>query len=405
MAENIAGMYAGMVEFQSLFSWNLLLMLLSGMGEALLSWVSILVFVELALDACHAQTSLALVSWFQSLFSWNLLLMSKGNQTWHGEESFNPCFRGTCSWCYGFHFLSILPLVVSILVFVELALDAQKIREMLEEVEVSILVFVELALDDDISAGISLLYILFQSLFSWNLLLMIIWNSCAQKLMRVSILVFVELALDAPKTRDSSKPSIYVSILVFVELALDVRAKVESVGASMFQSLFSWNLLLMSDMSPLPCRGRGVSILVFVELALDAPKTGKNMKSPGGCFNPCFRGTCSWWTTFAEAFGELMKFQSLFSWNLLLMAGRLDYVLVGGILFQSLFSWNLLLMSEYGPPWHPSLGFNPCFRGTCSWCLSLAMGAVGGFLVSILVFVELALDERLFFVLFPVWHR
>ena len=41
--------------FQSLFSWNLLLMYNSSSRSALWGPVSILVFVELALDACHAE--------------------------------------------------------------------------------------------------------------------------------------------------------------------------------------------------------------------------------------------------------------------------------------------------------------------------------------------------------------
>ena len=68
----------------------------------------------------------------------------------------------------------------------------------------------------------------------------------------------------------------------------------------------------------LPCSSR-VSILVFVELALDDLKT--NDAILGG-----------------------VSFQSLFSWNLLLMR---DYTPLSVLtaLFQSLFSWNLLLMT------------------------------------------------------------
>ena len=62
-----------------------------------------------------------------------------------------------------------------------------------------------------------------------------------------------------------------VSILVFVELALDVGYMERTSRRHKFQSLFSWNLLLM--VAP-PGRhwlsGSPVSILVFVELALDA---------------------------------------------------------------------------------------------------------------------------------------
>ena len=83
----------------------------------------------------------------------------------------------------------------------------------------------------------------FQSLFSWNLLLMTDQMIQNGKVWQVSILVFVELALD-----------------------------VVIVASSIWQIL--------------------VSILVFVELALDARSATVNiLLTPG--FNPCFRGTCS----------------------------------------------------------------------------------------------------------------
>ena len=85
-----------------------------------------------------------------------------------------------------------------------------------------------------------------------------------------------------------------VSILVFVELALDADCSILRVPQDLqFQSLFSWNLLLMKkDNEPEPAAEEPVSILVFVELALDV------LCHPAGwyenlCFNPCFRGTCS----------------------------------------------------------------------------------------------------------------
>ena len=61
-----------------------------------------------------------------------------------------------------------------------------------------------------------------------------------------------------------------VSILVFVELALDVPPRrTDSTSHIMFQSLFSWNLLLMMVVMFHEHRNQIVSILVFVELALD----------------------------------------------------------------------------------------------------------------------------------------
>ncbi len=159
-------------------------------------------------------------------------------------------------------------------------------------------------------------------------------------------------------------------------------------------------------------------------------------------FNPCFRGTCSWWSVCPRYIHPSFWFQSLFSWNLLLMTA-LSNASSSSTPFQSLFSWNLLLMSILPGLWEapPSVsilvfvelaldavgstaqrrsavGFNPCFRGTCSWCLTgystgacvllfqslfswnlLLMIGIGlpssyPLSVSILVFVELALDEQ-----------
>jgi len=84
--------------FQSLFSWNLLLMHLLISITPTWSGVSILVFVELALDAEMTTFHLEIECEFQSLFSWNLLLMlSPGIGSSNGRTGFNPCFRGTCS--------------------------------------------------------------------------------------------------------------------------------------------------------------------------------------------------------------------------------------------------------------------------------------------------------------------
>ncbi len=61
----------------------------------------------------------------------------------------------------------------------------------------------------------------FQSLFSWNLLLMSTRHYYGGNRREVSILVFVELALDEKPGGTSPPPYSEVSILVFVELALD----------------------------------------------------------------------------------------------------------------------------------------------------------------------------------------
>ncbi len=161
-----------------------------------------------------------------------------------------------------------------------------------------------------------------------------------------------------------------VSILVFVELALD------------------------EPPSGKPEHQPTVSILVFVELALDAYLM-RSAESSSIRFNPCFRGTCSWWGRVKTRLPPWSMFQSLFSWNLLLMSGCL--------LLIELF-WN---------------SFNPCFRGTCSWWLNIPHSSLLLFMfqslfswnlllmsspirtkpkrerVSILVFVELALDVLL----------
>ena len=86
----------------------------------------------------------------------------------------------------------------------------------------------------------------FQSLFSWNLLLM-----------RSKRADLIDLR--------------FVSILVFVELALDGWTKRMPITSNMgFQSLFSWNLLLMDrTLGKTDAIEYPVSILVFVELALD----------------------------------------------------------------------------------------------------------------------------------------
>ena len=113
---------------------------------------------------------------------------------------------------------------------------------------------------------------------------------------------------------------------------------------SEFQSLFSWNLLLMADI-------------------------GIDTEDNDISFNPCFRGTCSWCSEPAHKAAVLQEFQSLFSWNLLLMC-------------EKMLRDDLLTTC-----------FNPCFRGTCSWCFLQAVFGYPLFGVSILVFVELALDD------------
>jgi len=135
-----------------------------------------------------------------------------------------------------------------------------------------------------------------------------------------------------------------------------------------FQSLFSWNLLLMDRR----CSSFGRS---------------------ARCFNPCFRGTCSWWSSYFGGKIWYWQVSILVFVELALDGPDVDDLLVVWIKFQSLFSWNLLLMFSVGRSPPPrSLCFNPCFRGTCSWCLYSLQLRVPVCDVSILVFVELALD-------------
>jgi len=112
-----------------------------------------------------------------------------------------------------------------------------------------------------------------------------------------------------------------------------------------------------------------VSILVFVELALDQKIEAVIPKNSVG-FNPCFRGTCS---RSCKAIRQRIA--------------------MGG--FQSLFSWNLLsIIKTVEQIDDEAICFNPCFRGTCSRS-ALAVYQVFNLIVSILVFVELALDQEL----------
>ena len=111
----------------------------------MIKYVSILVFVELALGRGREKRSLgmqgfqSLFSWnslsdfgidrigrttemFQSLFSWNSLSDDEELSVIMPKESFNPCFRGTRSRTLALGSRRLVQEYVSILVFVELAL-------------------------------------------------------------------------------------------------------------------------------------------------------------------------------------------------------------------------------------------------------------------------------------------
>ena len=179
-------------------------------------------------------------------------------------------------------------LIVSILVFVELALGGRSYAGWCTCCSVSILVFVELALGAPPPGGMSDPYVRFNPCF------------CGTRPRRagaigspafevVSILVFVELALGG-HTPTAGQRDAAVSILVFVELALGAH-----IVGYIFKDFLSFN----------PCfcgtRPRRLnSSIVSSEVC---------------CFNPCFCGTRprSFFVVDRAAIEHV--FQSLFLWN------------------------------------------------------------------------------------------
>ena len=134
----------------------------------------------------------------------------------------------------------------------------------------------------------------FQSLFSWNLLLMAMeWEAgmaqiSFQSLFSWNLLLMNTVRLDAP---DSAW---FQSLFSWNLLLMSRNYEGLWSRTIRFQSLFSWNLLLMVLLLRISSHTSYVSILVFVELALDGLKSKSNSLT-ATCFNPCFRGTCSWW--------------------------------------------------------------------------------------------------------------
>ena len=178
--------------FQSLFSWNL-----PSDSELAVGWL--------------------LCAVFQSLFSWNLPSdLAASCTARRSTGGFNPCFLGTCP--------RILHQIASnsskafqSLFSWNLPSDSSAALPVSIPDLVSILVFLELALGCGLRAASS--------------------PRC-----QVSILVFLELALGY---RYGLDPVIYpfVSILVFLELALGSRClSCPRSSRCRFQSLFSWNL-------------------------------------------------------------------------------------------------------------------------------------------------------------------
>ncbi len=182
------------------------------------------------------------MEWFQSLFLWNS----------PSDVLFCPEDRAHA--------------IVSILVFVELALGPQLSRTVSPSLVVSILVFVELALGQRYDAQIKDLLHSFNPCFCGTRPRTCHIFQAYSNVLDVSILVFVELALGL-RAAPLEIPSIYVSILVFVELALGQQKGLATSGTIR------------------------VSILVFVELALGHSRNRFTNSGHSQSFNPCFCGT------------------------------------------------------------------------------------------------------------------
>jgi len=207
---------------------------------------------------------------------------------------------------------------VSILVFMDLALEGSDALDYIHDVGVSILVFMDLALEDMHFLKLKhLLYSLFQSLFLWILLSKInSYFSASQQFVFQSLFLWILLSKKW-RGRDFETRQL-VSILVFMDLALEDLL---------------WQLLPMLQLS----------------------------------FNPCFYGSCSRsFSSEYERFDEF-SFQSLFLW-ILLSKSTICHGINGVPWFQSLFLWILLSKAKKivvrGEQMRDS--FNPCFYGSCS---------------------------------------
>ena len=87
--------------------------------------------------------------------------------------------------------------------------------------------------------------LLFQSLFSWNLFLMIDVYTRIDREELVSILVFVELVLDGYSGPDrKQRRTKFQSLFSWNLFLMNYMGKIKG-RHNMFQSLFSWNLFLM----------------------------------------------------------------------------------------------------------------------------------------------------------------
>ena len=130
-----------------------------------------------------------------------------------------------------------------------------------------------------------------------------------------------------------------------MELALDAAGPIIGEnGLDLFQSLFSWNLLLMT----------------LTRIRFDRRQ---------------------------------LLFESLFWWYLLLMK-TVRAKILDDAEFQSLFSWNLLLMTACFFPRCPTDEFQSLFSWNLLLMVNTRIDTSDKYRVSILVFVELALDAQ-----------
>ena len=217
--------------------------------------VSILVFLELAFGHQGQKIRNIPYGLFQSLFFWNSP-SDDDPSTVHPivDAGFNPCFFGTRLRTFN-QKSQILSLMVSILVFLELAFGLLNYLRKLLALDVSILVFLELAFGRG-SRGQELMQLTwFQSLFFWNSPSDEATYSISFIRPPVSILVFLELAFGPLGGPNTIPPWYCFNPCFFGTRLRTFSAELQNAGQKMFQSLFFWN-------SPSDSRGqRGTGVV------------------------------------------------------------------------------------------------------------------------------------------------
>ena len=84
--------------FQSLFYWKLLWKIITNYYQYFVFNVSILVLLEIALEAVYAPVTPSILVSFQSLFYWKLLWkFTIVREPLEARTGFNPCSIGNCS--------------------------------------------------------------------------------------------------------------------------------------------------------------------------------------------------------------------------------------------------------------------------------------------------------------------